>query len=86
MGTIVKTAKLNDKFTKPVFDVNISNYGYIFAIKAPDSKMYQVSDAEFTFTQKGVYTITLMVYDKSISKTDSTYMNTTEITYTVTVK
>ncbi len=86
MGTIVKTAKLNDKFTKPIFSVNIDNYGYGFAIKTPDSRMYFVTDNEFVFAKKGVYTITLMVYDKSVNKSDSTYMNTTEVTYTVMVK
>lgn len=77
------TAKVGDQIKLPKFTVDISDYKWYLSIKAPNSMMSFTNSetaetAPFKFDQKGVYTVTLVVYDSN--------MNMSSTVYTVNVK
>lgn len=90
--TATQTANVGDKITLPRFEVsNMTEYEWYITVKSPDGRMFFVCEEEadeegyvikeakgFTFFAEGEYEVTLVVYDD--------IMNTTTVSYTVTVK
>lgn len=85
-ANVSNTAKVGSLFKMPKFTVDLENYDYIVLIKDVNGFMQNVKDTNYTFTEKGVYTVTVMVYDTTSQKMDSDYMNIGEATYTIVVK
>ena len=72
------TAKVGDEVKLPKFTVDISEYKWYLSVKAPNSMTEFVNSetaetAPFKFTQKGEYTITLVVYDANYNMTTTVY-------------